>query len=159
MNHGVTLILFRNGLQHFCYSERFLVYISLNTLTSCNLFPWYISIRPTSFFCSHVQLQNGFNSFVWGYCYVLVHSQPSCWFNFLALFQKVLFCLYCFTIYQYILIRHLLLVSFDSYLKVALSNLPAVLILSFPLNIRGSFYKLPDIFRMGTFIESTHMKL
>ena len=27
------------------------------------------------------------------------------------------------------------------------------------LNIRGSLNKFPDFFRMGTFIDSTHMKL
>ena len=26
-------------------------------------------------------------------------------------------------------------------------------------NIRGAYDKFPDIFRMGTFIDSTHMKL
>ena len=27
------------------------------------------------------------------------------------------------------------------------------------MNIRGSFNKFPDFFRMATFIDSTHMKL
>ena len=31
--------------------------------------------------------------------------------------------------------------------------------LGFIFLIRGAYDKFPDIFRMGTFIESTHMKL
>ena len=30
---------------------------------------------------------------------------------------------------------------------------------SYMFNIRGSLNKFPDFFRMGTFIDSTHMKL
>ena len=34
-----------------------------------------------------------------------------------------------------------------------------ILFRSFHPNVRGSFNKFPDFFRMGTFIDSTHLKL
>ena len=34
-----------------------------------------------------------------------------------------------------------------------------VLRIDFSSNLRGAYNKFPDFFRMGTFIDSTHMKL
>ena len=44
------------------------------------------------------------------------------------------------------------------YKNYAVQNLK-YLSLTFILSIRGSLNKFPDFFRMGTFIDSTHMKL
>ena len=54
------------------------------------------------FFGSHILAQNRSVSFASGCWYVFVSLSPSCWSNFLSLFWKVLFCLYCFTLSRYL---------------------------------------------------------
>ena len=53
------------------------------------------------FFGSHILAQNRSVSFASSRLHVFVSFPPNCWLNFLSLFWKVLFCLYCFTLCRY----------------------------------------------------------
>ena len=58
------------------------------------------SVFPLCSFCSHYLLQNCFPSFTSVCWFVLMHSSPTCWLNFLLLFWNVQFCLYWLTLSQ-----------------------------------------------------------
>ena len=54
------------------------------------------------FFSCYIFVQNRSVYFASGCWYVFVSLPPNCWSNFLSLFWKVLFCLYCFTLCRYV---------------------------------------------------------
>ena len=95
---------------------QFYMFLSVALSESCCTFASGLSSSSNSFFksfihsafllCSfllHILLQNCFASFATDCWFVFAHSPPTWWQNFLPLFWKVLFCLYCLTQSWYLL--------------------------------------------------------
>ena len=87
-------------------SESMCMSTSGPSLKSCysflyKLFVFYALLLCS--FCSHILLRNNIVSFAFDCWFVLVHFPPTCKLNILSLFWNALFCLYRFTLSQYLL--------------------------------------------------------
>ena len=97
------------------------------------------AILLCSFF-SHILLNNCFASLISSCWFVLVNSSPpTCWKNFRSLFWKVLFCLYCLTLFRHLLRLPFSPISFDLSRQVVLLE---IFFRSFPLNVSRVFFSL-----------------
>ena len=109
----------------------------------CLLGPRYSSSHWNSFFMlfifstfllcsfySHILLQSCFDSFVSSCWFVLVHLPLTFWYNFWSLFLKVLFGLYCLTLFQSLwsLLSCVTIFLFVLFLQVAFLDRLAVLL-------------------------------